>query len=110
MEAAGWNMFITVSGFIFFFSNFIMVFNMIVSSVRGEDAPDDPWGGWSFEWMTSSPPPNHTLYKLNDGSWGLPTLEDANEHIANEPGWLSSWFQRLMVTDQETGETGEASH
>ena len=30
-----WNMFITVSGFIFFFSNFIMVFNMIVSSVRG---------------------------------------------------------------------------
>ena len=36
MEAAGWNMFITVSGFIFFFSNFIMVFNMIVSSVRGE--------------------------------------------------------------------------
>jgi len=110
MEAAGWNMFITVSGFIFFFSNFIMVFNMIASSVRGEDAPDDPWGGWSFEWMTSSPPPNHTLYKLDDGSWGLPTLKDANEHIANEPGWLSSWFQRLMVTDQETGETGEASH
>ena len=34
MEAAGWNMFITVSGFIFFFSNFIMVFNMIASSVR----------------------------------------------------------------------------
>ena len=110
MEAAGWNMFITVSGFIFFFSNFIMVFNMIVSSVRGEDAPDDPWGGWSFEWMTSSPPPDHTLYKLDDGSWGLPTLKDANEHIANEPGWLSSWFQRLMVEDEDKGDKGEVTH
>ena len=102
MEAAGWNMFITVSGFIFFFSNFILVFNMILTSVRGQDAPDDPWGGWSFEWMTSSPPPAHTQYKLSDGTWGLPTLEDANDHIANEPGVMGRWFQRLMVSDEES--------
>ena len=104
MEAAGWNMFITVSGFLFFLSNFILVFNMVISWVRGEDAPDDPWGGWSFEWMTSSPPPAHTQYKLSDGTWGIPTLEDANEHIANEPGAMGRWFQRLMVSDEESGE------
>ena len=104
MEAAGWNMFITVSGFLFFFSNFILVFNMVISWVRGEDSPDDPWGGWSFEWMTSSPPPAHTLYRLKDGTWGIPTLEDANEHIANEPGIMGRWFQRLMVSDEESGE------
>ena len=77
---------------------------MVISWVRGEDSPDDPWGGWSFEWMTSSPPPAHTLYRLKDGTWGIPTLEDANEHIANEPGIMGRWFQRLMVSDEESGE------
>ena len=60
--------------------------------------------------MTSSPPPDHTLYKLDDGSWGLPTLKDANEHIANEPGWLSTWFQRLMVEDEEKGDKAEVTN
>ena len=105
MEAAGWNMFITVSGFLFFFSNFILVFNMIVSSVRGVDAPADPWGGWSFEWMTSSPPPTPSFGHFDGEKWvGLPVLEDANEHIANEPGAISRWFSRMMVADDEVGE------
>ncbi len=108
MEAAGWNMFITVTGFLFFFSNFILVFNMIISSIRGVDAPADPWGGWSFEWMTSSPPPTPSFGHFDGERWtGLPVLEDANEHIANEPGVISRWFSRLMVADEETG---EASH
>jgi len=31
----------------------------------------------------------------------LPTLKDANEHIANEPSKLGEWFNRLMVADKE---------
>ena len=99
IEAAGWNMFISVSAFIFFFSNFIMVANMIKSLIRGQDAPADPWGGWSFEWMTSSPPPTPSFDPHN-----LPVLTDANEHIANEPGTLSKLFNRLMVSEEETEE------
>ena len=75
------------------------MFNMIVTSFRGEDAPDDPWGGWSFEWMTESPPPTPSFDPHN-----LPVLTDANEHIANEPGTLSKLFNRLMVSEEDTEE------
>ena len=104
MEAAGWNMFISVSAFIFFFSNFIMVGNMIISSIRGVDAPADPWGSWSFEWMTSSPPPTPSFGHFDGEKWhDLPKLKDANDHIANEPGVISRWFERLMVPNDELG-------
>jgi cytochrome c oxidase subunit 1 len=101
-EAAGWNMFISISAFLFFFSNFILIANMIKSVIRGQKAPADPWGGWSFEWMTSSPPPTPS-FPLDD----LPTLRDANEgHIANEPSAIVRWFQGLMVLDDNEEEAG----
>ena len=99
--AADWNLFISVSAFLFFFSNFIMVANMLISLVRGEKAPADPWGGWSFEWMTSSPPPTPSFDWHNP-----PVLKDANEHIAHEPGRLGQWFNRLMVPEDHE----EVSH
>ena len=93
---------IIISAFLFFFSNFILIANMIKSVIRGQKAPADPWGGWSFEWMTSSPPPTPS-FPLDD----LPTLKDANEdHIANEPSAIVKWFQGLMVLDNEE----EVSH
>ena len=99
-EAADWNLFISVSAFLFFLSNFIMVANMVISYLRGAKAPADPWGGWSFEWMTSSPPPTPSFGRYVDGVWyDLPVLRDANEHVTSEPGWFSRWFSRLMVPD-----------
>tara|TARA_B100000427_G_scaffold55533_1_gene43136 strand:+ start:16306 stop:18621 length:2316 start_codon:yes stop_codon:yes gene_type:complete len=96
MEAAGWNMFVSVSAFLFFFSNFFLIANMIKTVIRGEKAPADPWGGWSFEWMTASPPPTPSFDPHN-----LPELKDANEHIANEPGTLGKLFNRLMMSEDE---------
>ncbi len=39
----------------------------VISSVwlrRGRPAGDDPWGGYSLEWATSSPPPHHNFHSL----------------------------------------------
>jgi len=39
----------------------------VISSVwlgHGRDAGDDPWGGYSLEWSTSSPPPHHNFSSL----------------------------------------------
>ena len=97
--AADWNMLISMSAFLFFASNLIMVYNMIKSLVRGDKAPADPWGGWSFEWMTASPPPTPSFDPHN-----LPELKDANEHVANEPGIFGQMFRRLMVSDDAAEE------
>lgn len=99
--AADWNMFISVCAFLFFFSNFFLVANLVLTLARGEKAPADPWGGWSFEWMTSSPPPTPSFDWHN-----RPVLKDANEHIANEPSRFGAWFNRLMVPEDEE----EVSH
>jgi cytochrome c oxidase subunit 1 len=95
-EFADWNLFISINAFLFFLSTFFLVANIIISLVRGQDAPPDPWGGWSFEWMTDSPPPTPSFPLDN-----LPVLRDANEHVANEPSKLGAWFNRLMVADEE---------
>ncbi len=41
----------------------ILVFfaNLAVSLKKGEPAGDNPWGGWTLEWATSSPPPPHNF-------------------------------------------------
>jgi hypothetical protein len=52
--------------------------------------------------MTSSPPPTPSFGRFQDGEWyDLPTLTDANEHIAHEPSKLGIWFNKLMVADKE---------
>jgi len=95
-EAAQWNQFITVCAFIFFLSNLIMVYNIIASWLNGRKAPADPWGGWSFEWLVSSPPPTPSFDEI-------PTLENANPD--HEPGMLTGMLERIMTPD--SGDEGE---
>ncbi|MFN2460520.1 MAG: cbb3-type cytochrome c oxidase subunit I [Candidatus Velthaea sp.] len=43
----------------------VFVWNMIVSSWKRANLPDDPWGGgYTLEWATSSPPPEHNFESL----------------------------------------------
>ncbi|MBO57582.1 MAG: hypothetical protein CMA77_01110 [Euryarchaeota archaeon] len=87
-EVASWNSFITINAFIFGLSTLIMVTNMVMTLVKGKKAPADPWGGWSFEWLVSSPPPTPSFDDL-------PTLIDVNEEHGSEK--KENWLTRLMV-------------
>lgn len=40
----------------------LMAFYLFASLRSGEKAPDNPWGGLTFEWQTSSPPPEHNFH------------------------------------------------
>jgi heme/copper-type cytochrome/quinol oxidase subunit 1 len=66
---AGWtdlNVLITVGSVFIAVSILIFGWN-VVSSVflrRGAVAGNDPWGGYSLEWWTSSPPPHHNFTSL----------------------------------------------
>ena len=85
---ASWNAFITINAFIFGLSTLIMVTNMVMTLVKGKKAPADPWGGWSFEWLVTSPPPTPSFDDL-------PTLIDVNEEHGSEK--KENWLTRLMV-------------
>jgi cytochrome c oxidase subunit I len=55
----GWgatNVFITVASFLVALSVLLFLLNVIHSWKNGEPAGDDPWGGNTLEWATTSPP------------------------------------------------------
>ena len=51
---------LVASGVVAFVWN--LVWNVIMG--HGREAGDDPWGGYSLEWATSSPPPHHNFDSL----------------------------------------------
>ncbi|MFN2504142.1 MAG: cytochrome c oxidase subunit I [Acidimicrobiales bacterium] len=66
-EARGWgalNLLSTVGAFVAALGVAAFLVNLWVSSLRKEPAGDDPWGGYSLEWTTSSPPPEHNFDHL----------------------------------------------
>jgi cytochrome c oxidase subunit 1 len=42
----------------------VFIWNVAVSLAGGREAGDDPWGGHSLEWATTSPPPRHNFTRL----------------------------------------------
>jgi len=63
----GWgatNMFITVFSFVIAASVLVFIYNIVVSWKHGEPAGDDPWGGNTLEWATTSPPPPYNFDKV----------------------------------------------
>ena len=97
-EAADWNMLITIAAFMFFASNLILVYNMISSGLRGQKAPNDPWGGWSMEWKVSSPPPTPS-HNPSD----LPVQEFAEIHDEGEPGLFGRLIEWMMIPEESHG-------
>ena len=53
-----WNVFITISAYCLFTSQFIFVFNFFWSLVAGKKAERNPWQANTLEWTTLSPPPH----------------------------------------------------
>jgi cytochrome c oxidase subunit 1 len=63
----GWgatNTFITISSFLIAISVLIFVIDVVYSWRHGEPAGDDPWGGNTLEWATTSPPPPYNFERV----------------------------------------------
>ena len=89
------NMTITIWAIIFGLSNLIMVVNMIYSQKRGQEAGPDPWGGWSLEWSTTSPPPTPSFAEI-------PIQKDANtEH--HPDGFVTKLAKRFWAIGEKKG-------
>jgi cytochrome c oxidase subunit I+III len=61
-QGLGWeshNLLSTVGAFVLALGVLLTAANVVRSRRRGRPAGDDPWGGDTLEWATSSPPPDH---------------------------------------------------
>jgi cytochrome c oxidase subunit 1 len=54
---SGYNTIETIGAFIIAIGGAVFIYNVIHSFLRGELAGDNPWGAYTLEWATSSPPP-----------------------------------------------------
>jgi cytochrome c oxidase subunit I+III len=63
----GWdtlNLVATLGSYVLGLGFAIFLFNVIWSRYRGAPAPDDPWGGDTLEWATTSPPQQYNFAVL----------------------------------------------
>ncbi len=58
------NVVATIGAFTIAASMLPFLWNIFITLRRPADAPDDPWGGYSLEWATSSPPPPYNFEHL----------------------------------------------
>ncbi len=91
------NMAISIFAMIFGLSQLILVWNLIHSSKNGEKVGKDPWGGWSLEWATTSPPPTPSFAVI-------PTQLDANDESHREPGVLDKIGKKLWAIGEKDNE------
>jgi cytochrome c oxidase subunit 1 len=54
----------TVGAYMLLLAGVLFVVNVVVSAWRREPAGDNPWHGYTLEWATSSPPPEHNFHAL----------------------------------------------
>jgi cytochrome c oxidase subunit I len=59
-----WNMVTSIGSFLFAFGVLLFVINVVASLRSGEDAPPNPWDGYSLEWSTPSPPPSFNFVSI----------------------------------------------
>jgi cytochrome c oxidase subunit 1 len=54
----------TIGAFVIAASVAVFIANFLRTVRKGDPAGDDPWGGNTLEWATSSPPPHHNFRSL----------------------------------------------
>jgi cytochrome c oxidase subunit 1/cytochrome c oxidase subunit I+III len=80
-----WNLLATAGSFVLAFGILLTVINWWHSVRHGELAGDDPWGGETLEWATSSPPPPYNFERIPTVSSPEPMWDGSqNPHVGAE--------------------------
>ncbi len=88
--------FISIAAFVVGTAQFVFLFNLIWSGIRGRKASDNPWQATTLEWTVSSPPPfdnfggRHPVVFHDPYEYGVPgaaqdyIMQDSPEGISAE--------------------------
>jgi cytochrome c oxidase subunit 1 len=63
-EFHDWNMVSSIGAFLLGGATLIFVYNIVVSWIRGEPAPGNPWRALTIEWLVPSPPPKFNFDEI----------------------------------------------
>ena len=92
----GWNtlnLISSIGGYILACGFLLLFYNIFRSLRSGEKAGDNPWGAWTLEWATTSPPPHDNFTRLPEIHSDMPLWDD--EHGVEEDGHV----EKLQWTD-----------
>ncbi|MFY9738411.1 MAG: cytochrome c oxidase subunit I [Candidatus Cybelea sp.] len=64
----------------------VFVWDLVATFLHGERAPDDPWGGYSLEWWTTSPPPEFNFTSLPPIRSERPVFDAKHPDLATARG------------------------
>jgi cytochrome c oxidase subunit I len=102
----GWNQLNEISsiGGYILATGFLLLFVNIFMSLRsGEAAGENPWGAWTLEWATSSPPPHGNFTRLPQIVSDRPLYDDEHgyEDVGGRVGKVE-WKDVPHIPDQRT--------
>lgn len=111
---ANYNLISTLGAFIFATGILVFVLNFL-ASLRQPNTDPNPWGAYSLEWATSSPPPPYAFLTLpivkgRYPLWEQEQLDKGDEETVDMVKTLASWplsWQAGVVTDVFTGRLRE---
>ena len=87
----------SLGAFIMGITLFCVIVNLLISLKNGKKAPNNPWGGTTLEWQTSSPPP---LYNFPIGKpIPLPDLYEYGDLVQDPDG---GWHYKSDATAKES--------
>jgi cytochrome c oxidase subunit I+III len=98
-EGAGWdtyNLISTIGVFIIIPGIAVFIWNVVRSFRRGEPAGNNPWGGDTLEWATSSPPAEHgwsvlPIVRSRHPMWDQDELHRGDERLERFVHGLAAW-------------------
>ena len=93
---AGINLVASLCSYVLALGFAVFFVNLVLSLWKGAPAGDNPWNGWTLEWVTTSPPPVHNFDRVPPVH-SLRPLRDL-KHEQGLPG--SGEFVRTRGADQ----------
>jgi cytochrome c oxidase subunit I len=94
------NLLATIGAFTIAAGMVVFIANLVISLRDREPAGDDPWGGHTLEWHTTSPPPRFNFRSLPPITSFAPLLDKREiEEAPAEPGGGGSAAEHAAGTD-----------